>query len=472
MEYDGIIELGSEVGPKGLDGSPIYDLRQHKRLKIPKYRQPSLNQEFQRSIYVSQFRSQFIKMTREEFHVDPVKDAFDRFLFAQIAVPKTMRTTSDPLFCRPELAYETDILSVQLFNVIPSSNYIPWKLRNNRKEIFNIINKWKQNAYQWFSQHENKYSEEAKTACKEIKFFGNNNTIQKQFIDLQDRCRPYFVEATKQGMERIGEFMCVEAHKYVNTLQSVQDNSVNVIVEDHTTYYTLTYNGDIQKVSKIHAEKLRRLFEMTALLPFTKIDESIWILLRRYTTFFGDTSASMHAASPETTFRYLKQLGVSHECFASPFNCYFSNYNSAFLDTDAPFGSRGSFFDFSPKTGSFEVGPPYTLEVMEKTAQRCEMLLSQTDEPLSFILFNPDWRKPLQPAQIITESSQFLQENIMVKGKTHQYVIGDQHNKNTSRHFILPFDTRIYVLQNKAGAEKWPLPNSFSTDIIKSLIIS
>ena len=34
-------------------------------------------------------------------------------------------------------------------------------------------------------------------------------------------------------------------------------------------------------------------------------------------------------------------FGVTFECFASPFNCYFRQYCSAFPDTDGFFGSRG-----------------------------------------------------------------------------------------------------------------------------------
>jgi hypothetical protein len=53
------------------------------------------------------------------------------------------------------------------------------------------------------------------------------------------------------------------------------------------------------------------------------------------------------AALNGATFRVLKeQFGVRHECFASPLNCNFEHYCSAFLDTDYLFGSCGSFFDF------------------------------------------------------------------------------------------------------------------------------
>ena len=48
-------------------------------------------------------------------------------------------------------------------------------------------------------------------------------------------------------------------------------------------------------------------------------------------------------------------LGVTCECFASPFNCRFPRYCSAFPEIEGEFGSLGSFFDFSPTCGSFEV---------------------------------------------------------------------------------------------------------------------
>jgi hypothetical protein len=52
---------------------------------------------------------------------------------------------------------------------------------------------------------------------------------------------------------------------------------------------------------------------------------------------------------PGSLFHVLREeLGVSLECFASPLNCYFGRYCSAFRDLDPCFGSLGSFFDFHP----------------------------------------------------------------------------------------------------------------------------
>ena len=68
-------------------------------------------------------------------------------------------------------------------------------------------------------------------------------------------------------------------------------------------------------------------------------------------------------------------LGVNHECFASPLNCHFPAYCSAFLDTDTPFGSRGSFFDWRPTSGYYEANPPFVNGIMLAMAQRLDELL-------------------------------------------------------------------------------------------------
>lgn len=50
----------------------------------------------------------------------------------------------------------------------------------------------------------------------------------------------------------------------------------------------------------------------------------------------------LQGSLPVHIFETLHRLfGVSFECFASPLNCYFRQYCSAFPDTDGYFGSRG-----------------------------------------------------------------------------------------------------------------------------------
>jgi len=63
-------------------------------------------------------------------------------------------------------------------------------------------------------------------------------------------------------------------------------------------------------------------------------------------TFFGtgdNEGFQLQGALPLAVFECLNRVfGVTFECFASPLNCFFKQYCSAFADTDGYFGSRGS----------------------------------------------------------------------------------------------------------------------------------
>lgn len=112
-------------------------------------------------------------------------------------------------------------------------------------------------------------------------------------------------------------------------------------------------------------------------------------MLKRYQTFFGNANhlqreAELTQASlPVTVFECLhRHFSVSFECFASPLNSYFRQYCSAFGDTDSYFGSRGSFLDFKPVSGSFQVYPPHCEELIDATLQHIDRLLTDSVEPL------------------------------------------------------------------------------------------
>ena len=71
-----------------------------------------------------------------------------------------------------------------------------------------------------------------------------------------------------------------------------------------------------------------------------------WMVLKRYTGYYGlsakDEGAQNQGAVPVTVLECLnKHFGVTFECFASPLNCYFRQFCSAFPDLDSYFGSRG-----------------------------------------------------------------------------------------------------------------------------------
>ena len=65
-----------------------------------------------------------------------------------------------------------------------------------------------------------------------------------------------------------------------------------------------------------------------------------------FQTYFGlhpsEGKANQGALAPALMECLHRVFGVTFECFASPLNCYYKQYCSAFPDTDGFFGSRGS----------------------------------------------------------------------------------------------------------------------------------
>eukprot|EP00761_Pharyngomonas_kirbyi_P004546 gb/GECH01004551.1/.p1 GENE.gb/GECH01004551.1/~~gb/GECH01004551.1/.p1 ORF type:complete len:634 (+),score=170.70 gb/GECH01004551.1/:1-1902(+) len=224
------------------------------------------------------------------------------------------------------------------------------------------------------------------------------------------------------------------------------------------------------RINKMHYNKLqilhqrhhRRVESKESYNRNDHFNTRLWCLCQRYKTMFGMgrfEGSGFHAAVPSQAFRMLtREYGVAFECFASPFNCHFSHYCSMFQDLDAAFGSAGSFQSFHPVQGSFEANPPFTEEVMIAMAERIDWLLEQKDAgPLSFIVFVPDWMDPPSKAIIAMSRSPFCRGEFILEPQQHQYTNGMQHTERTDRLlFTAVHGTRVFVLQNDKGAEKWP----------------
>ncbi|XP_046385814.1 mRNA (2'-O-methyladenosine-N(6)-)-methyltransferase [Ischnura elegans] len=196
---------------------------------------------------------------------------------------------------------------------------------------------------------------------------------------------------------------------------------------DHTL---LRYHGDTLTINTSHLQKLEHLYRHNCFddKKFEMFLPRVWCMLRRYSTFLGggsgaDGSSSdgkdgsggrvgsndrssgskglpgintegqaSQASLPTAVFECLhRAFGVTFECFASPLNCYFRQYCSAFPDTDSYFGSRGPILELSAVSGSFEANGPWCEELLEESVKHFERLLAASHEPLSFVIFLPDW---------------------------------------------------------------------------------
>ena len=88
------------------------------------------------------------------------------------------------------------------------------------------------------------------------------------------------------------------------------------------------------------------------------------------------------------------------------------------------------FLQLKAVSGSFEVHPPYSEELMEAAVNHMERLLSESPEPLSFVVLMPDYREPTPNALLRIEASQFKRKQVTIPAYEHEFRHGFQHVLN------------------------------------------
>lgn len=78
-------------------------------------------------------------------------------------------------------------------------------------------------------------------------------------------------------------------------------------------------------------------------------------------------------------------------------------------------------------SGSFAAHPPYSEELMEASVDHMERLLGDSVEPLSFIVFMPDYRDPTPNGLAKIESSQFKRKQVTIPAYEYELRHGFQH---------------------------------------------
>ena len=86
--------------------------------------------------------------------------------------------------------------------------------------------------------------------------------------------------------------------------------------------------------------------------------------------------------------------------------------------------------DLKATSGSFEANPPYCEELMDSMVTLFERLLTESMEPLSFIVMIPEIRDPAPSAILRLESSSFKRKQVVVPAFEHEYRNGFQHVAN------------------------------------------
>ncbi|CAH1270740.1 PCIF1 [Branchiostoma lanceolatum] len=327
----------------------------------------------------------------------------------------------------------------------------------------------------------------------------NNATLedyQERLTHLKTQCGPHLSEAAKSSVEgicqKIYHLSCESAKKIYDKhweilkehgieeihrkfevhKRRVQCYQIHMVVScprlPSISYHVennvgcLRFKGEVLTLNQNYLQKLEHLYRIHCRddRPLENFLPRVWCLLRRYQTLFGSSpneGTGLQGALPVPVFEAMhKHFGVTFELFASPLNCYFRQYCSAFPDTDGYFGSRGPVLDFHPVSGSFEANPPFSEELLNAMAEHLERLLATSSEPLSFLVFIPEWRDPPIPALLRMENSIFKRKTVVVPAFEHEYRSGLQHvcSGNDLYHKSV-HGTLVLILQNEAGFAKW-----------------
>ncbi|XP_026547768.1 phosphorylated CTD-interacting factor 1 [Notechis scutatus] len=452
--------------------------------------------ELLRSQLMLKLRQHYRELCQQREGIDPPRESFNRWMLERKVVDKG----SDPLLpsdCEP-------VVSPSMFREI--MNDIPIRLSRIkfREEAKRLLFKYAEAAKRLIESRS--ASPDSRKVVKwnvedTFSWLRRDRSASKEdYMDrlehLRKQCGPHVSAAAKDSVEGICSKIYHISLEYVKRIREkhlalLKEHSISAEVEppdvqDRLVYcypvrlavpsaplpsaemhvesalVCVRYKGEVLKVSRSYFSKLWLLYRYSCIddSGFEHFLPRVWCLLRRYQMMFGVglyEGTGLQGALPVHVFEGLHKLfGVSFECFASPLNCYFKQYCSAFPDTDGYFGSRGPCLDFFPISGSFQANPPFCEELMDAMVTHFEKLLEASGEPLSFIVFIPEWRDPPPTALTRMEQSPFKRHQLVLPAFDHEYRSGSQHLcKKEEMYYKAVHNTTVLFLQNNAGFSKW-----------------
>ncbi|XP_071817429.1 mRNA (2'-O-methyladenosine-N(6)-)-methyltransferase-like [Apostichopus japonicus] len=459
---------------------------------------PHNDTELLRANLTNRLRMQYQELCSHRESINAPKESFNRWLMERKVIDKGL----DPMLpsnCNPVVSPS---MMREIMSDIPVKLYRP-KMNNDARLL---LSKYTESAMKMVEKRS--VTPESRKVVKwnaddtfrwlRTQPYSSIDDYMKRLAHLKEECGPHLCAAAKSSVEGICTKMYNLSCEAVKRLHSkhwelLKEHQIeeppetdkappkkkyqcyaiqmmvpsprlpNVDVQEDGEMTVLRYNnGDRLKISKQHLKKLDLLYRIHCREdPFRhNFLPRVWCLLRRYQTYFGTGESEGHSQQGALPARVLKtlseQFGVTFEWFASPLNCYFKQYCSAFPDTDGYFGSRGPMLDFHPFSGSFEANPPFGEELMESMVRHFEKLLGGTTEPMSITVFIPDWRNPVPEALRMLEASRFKRRQVTFPAFEHEYRSGAQHYcQSSSVHIKAVHGTIVMFLQNDAGFKIW-----------------
>ena len=188
-------------------------------------------------------------------------------------------------------------------------------------------------------------------------------------------------------------------------------------------------------------------------------------LLLRYKALGGSGFQAALGGAAHASLR--SGFGCGLECFASPLNARSAPFCSGFVDVDAPFGSLGSFLDFSPTEGSFEANPPFAPALVVAMAAHMQRLLRRAERNARPLLFAVVVGS--SSAMKASEAWAALQRLASGEFGRAQWVVPLQHHGYTEGHAHIAkggareatkmssCESTVFLLASSAAAARWPV---------------
>eukprot|EP00934_Nitzschia_sp_Nitz4_P009475 Nitzschia sp. Nitz4//scaffold72_size95085//86078//87917//NITZ4_004773-RA/size95085-processed-gene-0.38-mRNA-1//-1//CDS//3329557414//9465//frame0 len=183
----------------------------------------------------------------------------------------------------------------------------------------------------------------------------------------------------------------------------------------------------------------------------------LFCILCRYDMIQG---AGLQAGVPGKVMDVLMEtLDCRMECFASPFNCRYGQYASAF-GLDRCLGSLGSFFALELEEGCFQANPPFCEAFIKRFNLRMLHLLQVAQDnhkSLMFVVIVPTWKKSAAYQSLLDNT--FLIHHLQLPQGKHWYTEGTQHRRKASFR-VASFDTSLLFYQTTNAQTKWDIVSS------------
>jgi len=357
------------------------------------------------------------------------------------------RTTSKTSACKVSGLWTTAQVQGFILNAKSKNTWIDPILISNRSPA-GFVDELK---FEWTRAWRRKCG--SKTRDNEVQCIFTSKKFRKKSKTLSRSIQEVSAIVETKMMEEIQKRAAIE------TTQQRGKKQMLPKLTGHDDEIKVSFSGLIFTINKQHYHKLQVMYDRQNQHSLNREDHeagfisALFALLARYDMLQG---AGLQSALQGSVFDYLLQeFDCTMECFASPLNCRYERFCSAFPDTDAAFGSLGSFFDYDFSNGGcYQANPPFVANFILAMYHRMEEYLAKASSPLMFVVFVPAWSETSGWKAL--EGSSYLGHCEIMSQESHYYAEGTQHRRK-DRFRMASFDTSVFFLQNEAAKINWPI---------------